>query len=151
MTTQPQPPTQPPMLSPRVQRMHPLRAGKPFPTLYWLTDAPLDRAVAGLERLGWITRFEQRIAEDPAFRQVVHEDHKRYALERWSMLTLEEQADCAAQGYVEALRDRGVGGTANPDRVKCLHAHVAHALSSHNTLGNAVLAMLETQRASKEV
>jgi hypothetical protein len=98
--------------------------------------------VSDLERQGWIALFEQRIAEDADFRERVHDDHRRYAVRRWSLLSSAEVSICEQAGFVEALRDRGVGGTACFDHVKCLHAHVAHSLADRNTIGRAVLEQL---------
>ncbi|MEM7577624.1 MAG: DUF501 domain-containing protein [Planctomycetota bacterium] len=114
-------------------RVHPLKISghriEPFPTTYWLRDGDLHRAVADLERQGWIKRLEKRVAGDEGFAAFLKADHARYAAARWAMLDLEQRTLVTRRGWVEALRDRGVGGVADFTKVKCLHAHVAHALA----------------------
>ncbi|MEM1097759.1 MAG: DUF501 domain-containing protein [Planctomycetota bacterium] len=113
--------------------VHPLkRVGnrvEPFPTIYWLRDGELHREVADLERRGWIKQLEARVAKDAALASDLAADHGRYASARWAMLTEAERDFVAERGWVQALRDRGVGGVEDASKIKCLHAHVAHALS----------------------
>jgi uncharacterized protein len=98
--------------------------GTPFPTLWWLTCRPLCSAVGRLEANGWMAAVNRGLAADP---------ERRADLER------------AVERYVEARDAREVlpgkghpGG--GPDRVKCLHAHVAQQLAgSENPVGRAVL------------
>ncbi|MEM8781295.1 MAG: DUF501 domain-containing protein [Planctomycetota bacterium] len=125
--------------------VHPLGGvdgkGEPFPTLYWLCDEALRRAVADLERCGWIKRLEEKARADAAFAAALAADHRRYAAARWAMLDKDQRAACEGRGWGAALRDRGVGGVADFTKVKCLHAHVAHALAdraSDSEVVNAV-------------
>jgi exopolyphosphatase / guanosine-5'-triphosphate,3'-diphosphate pyrophosphatase len=100
---------------PLVIRNHPLdRAGKPFPTLYWLTCPNAVRAVSRLESEGWIKRLDARAAEDQAFGRGLDAAHREHARERGRWLTGAE-----AWGGVAG----SLGG------VKCLHAHYANHLA----------------------
>jgi exopolyphosphatase/guanosine-5'-triphosphate,3'-diphosphate pyrophosphatase len=100
---------------PLVIRNHPVdRAGKPFPTLYWLTCPNAVRAVARLESEGWIKRLDARAAEDDAFGRDVDLAHGEHARERGRWMRGAE-----AWGGVAGSR----GG------VKCLHAHYANHLA----------------------
>ncbi len=136
-------------MSARFERVHPLKQTKngprPFPTLFWLTDPVLLRAVSDLERLGAIAGFIERVGTDGGFRTSVAADHARYAAERWSLLGAAARATVEELGFTAALRDRGVGGASNPEAVKCLHAHAAHALAdraasrAENVIGAEVL------------
>jgi len=58
----------------------------------------------------------------------------------------ETERACARVGQpwaVEALRDAGVGGLRYTSQVKCLHAHLAHALAGGaNPVGERVLRLV---------
>lgn len=65
----------------------------PFPTLYWLCNAEIGRAVADLERRGYVKVLEARLrssGEDAVeqFRRC----HDEYGRERWGTLTEEDRA-----------------------------------------------------------
>lgn len=122
---------------PRVIECQPWRVGKhggfePFPTLYWLVDPELGRAVSDLERQGGIGRCRAWLNEDPARVKALGEAHGRYAQarDRRARQAGETGGDRAG---VEALRHRlkglGVAGCADPQGIKCLHAHLAHHLA----------------------
>ena len=139
---------------PAVETVYPVAwtAGRPvpFPTLYWLTDATLCRAVADLERRGGVRRFEAELADDPAMRLALADDHDRYRRERWAALTPDDRAALRWAGREAALTRTGIagihlaGGAGVPRGIglKCLHAHVAHELASGNTIGRRVLAVV---------
>jgi exopolyphosphatase/guanosine-5'-triphosphate,3'-diphosphate pyrophosphatase len=96
---------------PLVIRNHPLdHAGKPFPTLYWLTCPLAVKAVSRLESEGWI----KRLAERPELRDGIEAAHRDYSSERERAL-----GGAGAWG--------GVGGTRSG--IKCLHAHYAYHLA----------------------
>jgi exopolyphosphatase/guanosine-5'-triphosphate,3'-diphosphate pyrophosphatase len=100
---------------PLVIRNHPVdRAGKPFPTLYWLTCPDAVKAVARVEADGWIKRLAERAREEPSFGAALEGAHREYAAERGRWVP-----DAAGWG--------GVGGARSG--VKCLHAHYANHLA----------------------
>ena len=100
---------------PLVVRNHPVdRAGRPFPTLYWLTCPEAVKAASRLEAEGWIKRLDERARSDPAFRSALEAAHDEYAAER-------------GRWYPEATGWGGVGGARTG--VKCLHAHYANHLA----------------------
>ena len=106
---------------------HPrLDDGSPFPTLYWLTCPLLRMRVSRLEGAGWMAELGQDIVRDPALRQ-------RFvrALDAYR----------ARRDEHEPIEDSGVPPGGGPDRVKCLHAHVAHELAAPpNPIGARTLA-----------
>ena len=120
-------------------RRHPLRfedgRPRPFPTLFWLACADLDRQLSELERSGWIARLQARIASDTELRLRVAGDHQAYIDERWSMLSAADQAAVNAHGLGDNLRRRGIGGILDFTSVKCLHLHYAHHLAAGNAIG----------------
>jgi hypothetical protein len=100
---------------PMVIESHPrLPDGSPFPTLFWLTCPVLTKRVGSLEAVGEMSSLNDELREDAALRARVADDVTRYAELRDRHLRL-EGADVPGGG---------------PDRVKCLHAHVAHELAA---------------------
>ncbi|MGH9078116.1 MAG: DUF501 domain-containing protein [Acidimicrobiales bacterium] len=90
-----------------------LRDGTPMPTLYWLVDPDLRRAVDRLEAAGGVKQAE--VAVDP---DALAGAHRRYAARR----------DAAIPAWWAGPRPSGgVGGTRRG--VKCLHAHYAWYLA----------------------
>jgi hypothetical protein len=105
--------------------------GTPFPTLYYLTCPRAAAAVGRLEASGVMARMTQRLADDPQLAEAYATAHTRYLAEREAIAAVPEIAGVSAGGM--------------PDRVKCLHVLVAHALAAGadvNALGDEVLAAL---------
>lgn len=115
----------------------------PFPTIYWLKPGELHRAVANLERQGLIAELEERIQNDASFRDAVHDDHRRYIAQRWAMLTEDDRTAVEEFGLREHFHERGIAGIADFNHVKCLHAHVAHALADRNLIGQHIQAQVD--------
>ncbi len=102
--------------------------GTPFPTLYYLTCPRACSAVGRLEAGGLMADMNRRLGSDPELRAAHGQAHRDYLIRR---------------DVVEPLPGApGVGGM--PDRVKCLHALVAHELAvpGSNPLGREALAQL---------
>jgi len=105
--------------------------GTPFPTLYYLTCPRATAAVSRLEAAGRMRELTERLAADPEFAAGQARAHRDY-LERREAL-----------GRVPEIAGISAGGM--PDRVKCLHVLVAHALAAGpgaNPVGDEVLAEL---------
>ena len=102
--------------------------GTPFPTHYYLT---CPRAVAGcssLEAAGLMARMTERLSQDRDLAAAYGRAHEAYLHDRERYGRLDEIAQVSAGGM--------------PDRVKCLHALVAHALAAGpglNPLGDEAL------------
>lgn len=124
---------------PQVVLVYPLIEGKPFPTIFWLTCPFLTKAIDHLEADGWIKRMEGLLEEDEALAARLQEAHHAYIAERYSLLTEEDRGYLKEAGILKSLLERGIGGSANFKRVKCLHLHVAHALARANPIGEFVL------------
>ncbi len=93
--------------------------GRPFPTRHWLVCRVVHRAVSRLEAAGGVRAIE----DDLVMREHVNAAH-------------------AAHRAVHA--GHNVGGVADPDRVKCLHAHLAFALASGgNPVGDWILERID--------
>ena len=90
--------------------------GTPFPTTYYVTCPRLTGAVSTLEAEGRMRQMQQRLAGDAGLRATYRNAHARYL------------ADRAQLGHVPEITGISAGGM--PDRVKCLHVLVGHALAS---------------------
>jgi len=98
-----------------------LSDGTPFPTLYYLTCPRAAAAVSRLEAAGLMREMTRRTAADPGLRQAYLTAHQDYLARR----------DCAARlAGVEPLPAGTPSAGGMPDRVKCLHALVAHELAA---------------------
>jgi hypothetical protein len=94
---------------------HPLlEDGTPFPTLYWLTCPMLLKRVSRLEAGGEMKGINQRLDSDPALKRRLTDSIGRL------IATRDRHAELTGQSAPPG------GG---PDKVKCLHAHVAHELA----------------------
>jgi hypothetical protein len=94
--------------------------GTPFPTLFYLTCPRAAAAVSTLEAAGLMRDMTARLAEDELRQryQAAHEDY------------LARRDDAAARAALAALPAGTQTAGGMPDRVKCLHALVAHELAT---------------------
>jgi uncharacterized protein len=108
--------------------------GEPFPTTYYLTCPHLVAEVSRIEASGGVERWSSLVAQDPALAD---------SLERATEEQISLRRDLA--GSHRGLDDgtsleTGIGGSRNPARLKCLHAHVAYALARPGyVLGDAMV------------
>ena len=93
-------------------------AGDPFPTTYYLTCPHLVAAVARLEAAGGVERWSEEVERDPALAA----DLER-ATEEQRRIRRELAGGKVGPDGGSSL-ELGIGGSANPRRLKCLHAHV---------------------------
>ena len=103
--------------------------GTPFPTLYYLTHPVLAAAASTLESSGLMTQMSQRLDRDPVLAAHYRRAHRSYLAERDAIEPLGTQVSA--------------GGM--PDRVKCLHALMAHALAKGrgvNPFGDEALVLM---------
>lgn len=103
----------------------------PFPTLYWLIDPSMSQRIAEVERKGGIAEIEKALQADPELLHAHRMDNAFYARARWAVLNKEELQAAEREGFVDVLRDSGIGGVANHDAIKCLHAQYAFHIARH--------------------
>jgi uncharacterized protein len=113
-------------------------AGEPFPTTFYLTCRHVVASVSRLEAAGGIERWSAAATSDPDLAASL------------AAATREQQAvrRQLAGGQVGqeggASLDLGIGGSARPEKLKCLHAHVAFALARPGyDLGERIIAELD--------
>lgn len=113
-------------------------SGEPFPTTYYATCPHLVAALARLEAAGGVERWSDALAHDA----VLADDLER-ATEEQRALRHELAAGRTGRDGGASL-ELGIGGSRNPRRLKCLHAHAAFALARPGyELGNRILAELD--------
>lgn len=103
-----------------------LSDGTPFPTFYYLTHPAATAAVSTLEAEGQMPGFAALLEGEVA--DAYRAAHESYLADRESIAVVEEVAGISAGGM--------------PDRVKCLHALVGHALAAGpgvNPIGDLAL------------
>jgi hypothetical protein len=109
-----------------------LSDGTPFPTLYYLTCPRAVAAVGSLEASGLMRDMAGRLATDGALAGAYRAAHGAYLHRREQIARVAEIDGISAGGM--------------PNRVKCLHALVAHALAAGpgvNPLGDETLGMMD--------
>jgi len=89
--------------------------GTPFPTLYYLTQLAATQAASRLEADGVMAKYQSDLADSDEARAAYALAHDSYIATRETIDQVEEVAGVSAGGM--------------PDRVKCLHALMAHSLS----------------------
>jgi len=97
-----------------------LADGSPFPTLYYLTCPRANAAVSKLEASGLMRNMTARLADDAL--------RRRYESAHCDYLARREAAARAAGVEPLPAGTQSAGGM--PERVKCLHALVAHELAA---------------------
>jgi hypothetical protein len=111
--------------------------GRPFPTLFYVTCSTLAEALSRLEDGGGVRRWSAAVQRDAGLAASLR-DAERYERRRRRLLARRCEAAPLDGGASLAL---GVGGVRpGAAGLKCLHAHVAHALAREGyRLGRLIL------------
>lgn len=102
--------------------------GTPFPTLYYLTDPRLTAEASRLESAGVMKEMSERLGRDADLAAAYRAAHESYLAERDALESL----------------DTDFSGGGMPERVKCLHVLMAHALAKGpgvNPFGDEAVAL----------
>lgn len=111
-----------------------LATGIPFPTTFYLTHPTVTQAVSRLEAVGVMAEMTQRLTTDPELAGGHRRAHANYLDERERVRRL--------AGLDPVWEIEGITAGGMPDRVKCLHVLVGHALAvgrGINPLGDEAL------------
>ena len=112
--------------------------GSPFPTVYYLTCPHAVAAVSRIEAAGGVEVWSAAAAADPGLRASVEAATREQREVRHGL------ADGRVGRDAGASLELGIGGSSNPVRLKCLHAHVAFGLARPGyLLGERIVAELE--------
>lgn len=106
--------------------------GSPFPTLYYLSHPVAVKGCSVLEAQHWMDDLNSELSHDDDLRTHYERAHDLYIAEREKIQQVPEIAHFSAGGM--------------PERVKCLHAVLAHTLAvgpGINPIGDRVLRRLE--------
>lgn len=109
----------------------------PFPTLYYATCPRLMAAISTLEGSGLMAQMSDELERDANLAGLYHAAHDDYIATRDAL---------ARQLGVDVPEIEGISAGGMPDRVKCLHALIAHSLAvgeGVNPLGDRALAALQ--------
>ncbi|MBM7785684.1 DUF501 domain-containing protein [Tenggerimyces flavus] len=114
-----------------VETLPRLPDGTPFPTTFYLTCPRAAAEIGRLEASGLMREWTSRLESDPELAAAYRKAHEAYLAHREAISSVPEIAGVSAGGM--------------PDRVKCLHALVGHALAAGqgvNPLGDEALELL---------
>jgi hypothetical protein len=113
-----------------------LADGTPFPTYYYATCPKLTSAISTLEGSGLMAQMTKRLEEDPELAGGYRAAHDDYIATRDVL---------AKQLALDVPEIAGISAGGMPERVKCLHALIAHSLAvgpGVNQLGDEALLAL---------
>jgi hypothetical protein len=113
-------------------------SGDPFPTMYYLTCRHLVAAVSRLEAGGGVERWSDVGRAEPALARSLSD-----ATAEQRRLRIEAAAGETGPDGGASL-GLGIGGSRNPEQLKCLHAHAAFALARPGyELGDRIVAEID--------
>ena len=113
-------------------------AGEPFPTTFYLTCRHLVASVSRLEAAGGIERWSAAATSEPELAASLA------AATREQQAVRRELAGGRVGQEGGTSLELGIGGSARPEKLKCLHAHVAFALARPGyELGERIVAELD--------
>jgi hypothetical protein len=98
-------------------------SGEPFPTTYYVTCHHLVAAISRIEAAGGVERWSERAQQEPDLA-----DSLVRATEEQRRVRAALAAGRTGSDHGASL-ELGIGGSRNPEQLKCLHAHVAYALA----------------------
>lgn len=105
--------------------------GTPFPTFFYLTCKRVNSDISTLESESLMRTYQAQLSADSQLSDRYRRAHEQYLAERDSITPVAEIDGVSAGGM--------------PERVKCLHALVAHSLAvgpGVNPIGDGALAAL---------
>jgi hypothetical protein len=113
-------------------------SGDPFPTTYYVTCPHLVAAISRLEAAGGVERWSEAAQADPDLAESLARATAEQRLVRVELAAGEPGPDEGAS------LELGIGGSRNPEQLKCLHAHAAFALARPGyELGDRILAEID--------
>ena len=114
-----------------------LSNGIPFPTTFYLTHPHATAAASRLENAGVMEEMTRRLGEDAELAAAYRQAHEQYLAARARI------GEISAVGPVPEIDGVTAGGM--PERVKCIHVLVGHALAEGpgvNPLGDEALELM---------
>ena len=121
--------------SPMVIRVASLVDDRPFPTLFWLVDPALNYRMDQVEAGGLIKHFQHRVDGESGLQEQMYADHQAHIALRNSYITYADRLRLEQLGCSEVFDNRGIGGIADYQRIRCLHTWYAAHLIVPNIIG----------------
>ncbi len=113
-------------------------SGDPFPTTYYVTCPQLVAAISRLEAAGGVERWSKSAQDEPALAESLAGATTEQRRVRAEIAAGELGPDDGAS------LELGIGGSRNPEQLKCLHAHAAFALARPGyELGERIVAEID--------
>ncbi len=113
-------------------------SGEPFPTTYYVTCPHRVAAISRLEAAGGVERWSETARVEPALAESLARATAEQRRVRVEIAAGELGPDEGAS------LELGIGGSRNPEQLKCLHAHAAFALARPGyELGELILAEVD--------
>ncbi|MBO8161287.1 MAG: DUF501 domain-containing protein [Thermosipho sp. (in: Bacteria)] len=120
----------------------PIKNGKPFPTIYYLTCPYLIRKISKLEEKGYIKYFEGKIEKDEDFKKKLFLAHQEIIRRRDGFFEKYQELSKYTE-WRKKLLEVGTGGIKDWTKVKCLHLHTADYLAGvENPIGEEVMKLI---------
>ncbi|HOL87016.1 MAG TPA: DUF501 domain-containing protein [Defluviitoga tunisiensis] len=134
---------------PQVIQCYPLKDNKPFPTLYWVTCPYLVEVVSKLESESLIATLEKKVFENSELKEQLFQAHLEEIKKR--VIILGDQIEQLPRNIKKKIEESGIGGTADFNKIKCLHMHLASFLSKEpNPIGQIVSNMISEKNCLDE-
>lgn len=129
--------------NPAVIQVAPMVRRQPFPTLFWLVDPIMNLAIDRIEAAGHIAELQLKVDNSAEIRAQMVVDHDQHRRLREQLLTPEQSAAIIEHGFEPVFEQRGVGGIAAQDRIRCLHTWIAAHLVRPNVIGQLTEPLIE--------
>ena len=129
--------------NPAVIQVAPMVRRQPFPTLFWLVDPIMNLAIDRVEAAGHIAELQLQVDNSAEIRAQMVVDHDQHRRLREQLLTPEQSAAIIEYGFEPVFEQRGVGGIAAQDRIRCLHTWIAAHLVRPNVIGQLTEPLIE--------
>jgi len=100
-----------------------------------LIDKRLNYAIDQVEARGLIAEFQTLVDDSAEMQASMIVDHQRYIDLRQSFISSQQQNTIEQLGFHTVLHERGIGGIADFQRIRCLHTYYAAHLVYPNTVG----------------
>lgn len=114
-------------------------SGDPFPTMYYVTCPQLVAAISRLEAAGGVERWSEAAQAEPRLAESLARATAEQRRARAEIVSGEPGPDEGAS------LELGIGGSRNPEQLKCLHAHAAFALARPGyELGERILGEIDS-------
>ncbi|EPZ51810.1 PF04417 family protein [Bacteriovorax sp. BAL6_X] len=108
----------------------------PFPTIYWLVDPVVYKAISQIEGQGFTKELQAMIDNDEELKEKVKAIHESYRDERVKLF--KEMNLELPDNMMPMITDTGIGGLRDFYHLRCLHMFYAFHLVRPHAIGELV-------------